>query len=93
VAAYDHSEESLGRHLRRAEEIAREASAADQTWRDRLAPVAEDAAAGVAGAVEAIDAVLPPSPGPMCGWCDFRQHCPEGRTASEALQPWSGLAD
>jgi putative RecB family exonuclease len=93
VAAYDHSEESLSRHLRRAEEIALEASGADQVWRDRLAPLAEDAASGEAGAVEAIDAVLPPAPGPMCSWCDFRAHCPEGRSASESIQPWAGLAD
>ena len=93
IAAYDHTEESLARHLRRAEEIAVEASAADQVWRERLAPRAEDAAAGEAEAVEAIDAVLPPAPGPMCAWCDFRQHCPEGRTASDSIQPWAGLAD
>ena len=93
VAAFEHSEESLGRHLRRAEEIAHDASAADTVWREQLSPLAEDAAAGDADAIEAIDAVLPPVVGPMCAWCDFRQQCPEGRAASEPLQPWAGLAD
>ena len=73
VAAFEHSEESLGRHLRRAEEIAHDASAADTVWREQLSPLAEDAAAGDADAIEAIDAVLPPVVGPMCAWCDFRQ--------------------
>jgi RecB family exonuclease len=93
VAAFEHSEESLDRHLRRAEEIAHDASAADTVWREELAPRAEDAAVGDADAIEAIDAVLPPVVGPMCAWCDFRQQCPEGRAASESLQPWAGLAD
>ncbi len=92
VAAYDHSEESLQRHLDRAERIADEAQQAQQRWADDLAARAEDAAVGDADAIEAIDAVLPPAPGPMCSWCDYRRHCPEGRDASTALDPWAGLA-
>ncbi|HET7900363.1 MAG TPA: PD-(D/E)XK nuclease family protein [Candidatus Nanopelagicales bacterium] len=92
VAAYDHSEESLDRHLRRAEQIAADAQAAQEVWSDDLSARAEDAAAGDADAIEAIDAVLPPQPGPMCSWCDYRRHCPEGRDASTALEPWAGLA-
>ncbi len=93
VAAHEHTEESLERHLSRAEAIAAEASAAEGAWRERLAPLAEDAADGDAGAIEAIDEVLPPRPDPSCSWCDFRRHCPAGREASGELSPWSGLAD
>ena len=92
VAAHDHTEESLERHLRRAEAIAAEASAADARWRDGLSGLAEDAADGDADAIEAIDAVFPAAPGSMCSWCDFRRHCPSGREVSTALAPWDGLA-
>jgi RecB family exonuclease len=93
VAAYDHTEESLQRHLRRAESIAADARDAEDSWREHLSARAEDAAAGDADAVEAIDAVFPVRPGPACSWCDFRAHCPEGRDSSLALEPWSGLAE
>ena len=93
VAAFDHTDESIERHLRRAEQIAHDAQAADERWRDSLAAKAEDAGAGDADAVEAIDAVFPPVAGPGCSWCDFRKECPEGKAQSTALHPWSGLAD
>jgi hypothetical protein len=93
VAAHDHSEESLERHLQRAADIATEASAADAAWRDGLVARTEDAAAGDADAIEAIDAVLPPVAGPWCAWCDHRRWCPEGQDASPALDPWAGLAE
>ncbi len=92
VAAHDHTEESLERHLGRAGAIAEEASAADATWRGGLSSRAEDAAQGEADAIEAIDAAFPPAPGSMCSWCDVRRHCPEGREVSTALTPWDGLA-
>jgi RecB family exonuclease len=92
VAAHDHTEESLERHLGRAEAIAEEAAAADARWRSGLSARAEDAAQGDADAVDAIDAVFPPSAGSMCSWCDFRRHCPEGRDVSTDLRPWDGLA-
>jgi hypothetical protein len=93
VAAYDHSEQSLERHLTRAERIADEAAAAQEAWRTSLASRAEDAALGDADAIEAIDAVLPPRPETLCSWCDHRRSCPEGRAASSEITPWSGLAD
>ena len=34
---------------------------------------------------------FPALPGPTCGWCDFRAHCPEGRAAAGSRQPWDGL--
>lgn len=93
VAAHEHTPESLERHLTRAGEIAQEARAAEAVWKDRLASRAEDAAAGDADAVEAIDAHFPPSPGPSCSWCDYRRWCPSGKDASQELSPWAGLAD
>ena len=93
VAAHDHTEESLERHLARAADIAAEAAAADAAWRGGLGDLAEDAAAGDADAIEAIDAVLPPSAGPGCGWCDHRRWCPQGQDASSARDPWAALAD
>ena len=92
VAAHEHTEESLERHLGRAEAIAEEASGADGHWRGTLAARADDAAQGDADAIEAIDAVFAPAPGSMCSWCDFRRHCPAGREVSTDLAPWDGLA-
>jgi RecB family exonuclease len=93
VAAHEHTDESLERHLGRAGDIAVEASAAQDAWRSRLADRAEDAAQGDAAAIEAIDAVFPARPGPSCSWCDFRRSCPAGREASTELAPWDGLAE
>jgi RecB family exonuclease len=71
VLRWEHSEESLARQLRRAEDIALEAAAAE------TGGAAED---------------FPPRPGPMCGWCDFAAHCPEGRAAAPPQLSWAGLA-
>jgi hypothetical protein len=66
--------------LRRAESIAAECADADERFRAGL-PATE------------VDEVFPPRPGPACGWCDYRQLCPEGTAAAAARQPWDGLAD
>lgn len=111
VVQWRHTEESLGRHLRRAEEIALEASAADDRYREVMgAPVSGRRAArgeGVPAAQERqdrpvvgpapvppeLDEVFAPNPGPICGWCDFRRHCPEGMAAAPEHRPWDGLAE
>ena len=80
VLSWEHTEESLQRHLRRAEEVAIECSDADERMRAPLA-------------VDARDEVFPPRPGPSCGWCDFLRHCPEGQAAAVSRRPWDGLAD
>jgi RecB family exonuclease len=77
VLAWSHTDESLARHLRRAESIAEDCSAADERMRD-LPP-------------EAYDEVFPPSPSPGCGWCDYLRHCPEGRLAAVPRSPWDAL--
>ncbi len=76
VAAHEHTEESLARHLRRAEETAQDVMAADQRRADG----------------GPIDEAFPPAPGPLCGWCDYRRSCPEGSAASPAKQPWAALS-
>ena len=71
VIRWEHTDDSLARHLGRAEDIAMEAAAAE--------------------ASDNPDA-FPPRPGPMCGWCDFAAHCPEGRAACAPHASWAGLA-
>jgi RecB family exonuclease len=80
VHAWEHSDEGIGRHVRRAESIAAECADADERFRTGL-PAAD------------VDGVFPPRPGPACGWCDYRQLCPEGTAASAPRQPWDGLAE
>jgi putative RecB family exonuclease len=78
VLAWVHSPESLGRHLRRAEDIAAECAAADGRFTSGLTP-------------DGHDKVFPPNPRPSCGWCDFVRQCPEGAAAATPRQPWDGL--
>jgi RecB family exonuclease len=78
VHVAEHTDEALARHLRRAEDVAAECAAADQ-------------ARQASGAAAACDDVFPPRPGPGCGWCDYRAHCPDGSAAAPARRPWDGL--
>jgi len=78
VHPWEHSAQTLERHVRRAEAIAAECRQADERFR-----------AGLTAA--AADVVFPPRPGPGCGWCDFRAQCPEGSAAAPAHRPWDGL--
>ena len=80
VLSWEHTDESLARQLRRAEDIAAESGEADAAFRGGLAPVQ-------------YDEVFPPRPGPGCGWCDYRQHCPVGTTASPDRRPWDGITE
>jgi RecB family exonuclease len=80
VFGWEHTDESLARHLRRAEEIAAECAEADEQMRGPLPP-------------EKYDEVFPPRTAPACGWCDYLRHCPEGRAAAVQRRPWDGLAD
>ncbi|AYY11942.1 PD-(D/E)XK nuclease family protein [Actinobacteria bacterium YIM 96077] len=75
VVAWEHDDHTIARHLDRAAEIAAECEEADDAFR-----------AGATG-----DEWFPPRPSPLCGWCDYRQHCPEGAAASPARAPWSAL--
>ena len=77
VAAAEHTDESLHRHLNRAEQTAADIVTATDTLASGADP----------------DDVFPANPGPGCAWCDFRRHCPAGRASSTELDPWAGLAD
>jgi RecB family exonuclease len=79
ILAWSHTDESLARHLGRAEGIAGECAAADERMRDGLP-------------ADAYDEAFPPRPGPACAWCDYRRHCPEGAAASPSRRPWDGLS-
>jgi RecB family exonuclease len=76
VVTWDHDDSSLARHLGRAEQIAAECAEADQAFRG-----------GKDG-----DDIFPPRPSPLCGWCDFRRHCPEGQARVPDRPSWGGLA-
>jgi putative RecB family exonuclease len=65
VAAHEHTEESLARHLRRSEQAADDIIAAEQAVRDGADP----------------DAAFPTAPGAICSWCDYRRVCPIGMEA------------
>ena len=51
-----------------------------------------DRAHGLADEITAAEE-FPPRPGPLCGWCDFAAHCPEGRKAAAPKASWAGLAE
>ncbi|MFI0411080.1 RecB family exonuclease [Actinomadura sp. 3N508] len=105
VAAWDHTDESLARHIRRAESIAMEAAEADEAYRARPGgvggrpptedrarvpkPRPGDAAADVDHAPH--DDLFPPRPSNLCSWCDFARHCPEGQEAAPRKEPWAAL--
>ena len=78
VVRWEHTDDSLERHLRRAEAIAAEARQAEQRYRD-----------GLSGG--ALDEAFPPRPGRLCGYCDFARHCAEGRAAWPTAEPWAAL--
>jgi RecB family exonuclease len=79
VLAWSHSDQSLARHLARAESIAAECATADEQMRDGLP-------------ADRYDEVFPPRPSAACGWCDYLRHCPEGTAAAVTRRPWDGLA-
>ncbi len=79
IARWEHTPESLGRHLRRAEDIAAECADADERFASTDEP-------------DRADVAFPARAGAWCGWCDFRAHCAEGQAAGPARRPWDGLA-
>jgi hypothetical protein len=80
VLAWEHTEESLQRHLRRAEDVAAECAEGDERMRASLPK-------------EKYDEVFPPRTGPACGWCDYLRSCPAGQAAAAPHRPWDALAD
>ena len=80
VVAHGHTQESLDRHLGRAESLAVEASVADGAFRSGL----DDAAAA---------STFPARPSSSCRWCDFLRVCPEGSAQYQPAEPWAALAE
>lgn len=76
VARFDHTEESLARHLSRAEAIGAEAVSAAEALR-----AGGDAAT-----------LFPVRVSRACAWCDFVRVCPDGLAAGAPKRPWDGLA-
>jgi RecB family exonuclease len=76
VAAWEHTDPSLNRHLARMEEAADDAALATDTL-----------AAG--GDPELL---FPPRPTAGCSYCEFRRHCAPGRAAAPEVEPWALLA-
>jgi putative RecB family exonuclease len=62
VAAHDHTDESLARHVGRAEQTAADIVAAETA---------------VASGTDR-DEAFPAAPSAICGWCDYRRACPVG---------------
>jgi RecB family exonuclease len=77
VATHEHTPEALARKVEQARSIARDARRADRDF-----------------AEEGADSRLfPPRPGPLCGWCDLRAHCPEGQAAGPEKSDWAALEE
>ncbi|WP_329428468.1 PD-(D/E)XK nuclease family protein [Streptosporangium sp. NBC_01495] len=102
IVEWEHTDESLARHLGNAEEIAVEASEADERYKGWSATTRPRGAAPAKArggdrtppaVPPEIDAAFPPRTGPLCSWCDFRRHCPEGQAAGDEREPWAALAD
>ncbi len=74
VAAHDHTEASIARQVSRAEDTARDIVAAEKAVAAGTDP----------------DEAFPTTPGPMCGWCDFRRSCPVGAELP-AKDQWAGI--
>ena len=82
VLAWEHTPETLQRHLRPGRGRGR-AECADADERMR-APLPR----------EKCDEVFPPRTGPACGWCDYLRSCPEGQAAARrARRPGTRLAE
>jgi RecB family exonuclease len=81
VLAWEHTPESLARHLGRAEAIAEECAQVDELYK---------AAVAAGGAPR--EEFFQPRPGMGCGWCDYRAHCPEGSASAERRRSWDGLS-
>jgi RecB family exonuclease len=77
VASFEHTEKSLANHVRRAEDVAIDITAASEAVAAGRDP----------------DEAFPAVPGVQCSWCDFRSSCPTGQAAVPPRETWSFLAE
>ena len=75
VLAHEHTAASLQRKVAEAESIAVDLRRADADYAEK----------GVESPLFA------PLVSPICAWCDFRAHCPEGRLTGPEKSDWAGL--
>jgi len=75
VLAHKHTPQTLQRKVGEAESIASDLRRADADFAEK----------GVESPLFA------PRISPICGWCDFRAHCPEGQRAGPEKSDWAGL--
>jgi putative RecB family exonuclease len=80
VVTHEHTAEALSRKVSEAESIAADLARADAAYPSLLAR-------GGPG----LDEVFPARVGPLCGWCDYRAHCPQGRAAAPQRSGWAAL--
>jgi RecB family exonuclease len=75
VLAHEHTPESLQRKVAEAESIASDLRRVDADYADK----------GVGSRL------FRPRVSPICMWCDFRAHCPEGQQIGPEKSDWAGL--
>src|SRR4051794_18565961 len=75
VAEHTHTVDSLRRKIDEADSLARDARAADASYR-------------VLGAESPS---FPPLPSALCTWCDYRAACPEGQRMGPEKSSWAAL--
>lgn len=75
VASHTYTQQGLRRQVDRSEQLATEIDEATQALNDGADPAQ----------------AFPAQPSKLCGWCDFREHCPEGSKSTPRYEPWSGL--
>jgi len=79
ILKHRHTNESLSRHLQRADSIGQEALVAQREFKAK------------AIALEDIDDVFPPNPSRLCSYCDFLKHCPEGNSTATRAASWIAI--
>lgn len=80
VLVWEHTDQGLARHVRRADSLAAEIAGLDTRYRTGVD--ADDA-----------DAMYPARVGSMCGWCDYNRSCPSGAAVARPRDSWAGLEE
>ena len=78
VVGWDHTDDGLARHLRRADSLAEEIGSVDERFKRGIS----DAEA---------DELYPAHVGPLCGWCDFNRSCKIGSAFAPPQLSWAAL--
>jgi len=78
--AWQHSAQSLDRHLNRIAGIAADIGRVQDTWES------------TDQSEEIRDELFPPQPGALCAFCDYWSKCPAGQLRSPQRESWEGLS-